>query len=78
MVFSFVLGEFQFAFWEVVTMTMRISSVTALEAQHRDLDRQIHRLERRGTLLSPPDRDRAVQLKRLKLATKDQLAALKR
>lgn len=59
-------------------MTMRISSVTALEARHRDLDRQIHRLERRGTLLSSPDRDRALQLKRLKLATKDQLTALRK
>ena len=78
MVFSFVLGEFQFAFWRLITMTMRISSVTALEAQHRDLDRQIHRLERRGTLLSSPDRDRALQLKRLKLATKDQLTALRK
>jgi len=55
---------------------MRTHSITTLEAQHRDLDRQIHRLERRGTLMSPPERDRAVQLKRLKLATKDRLAAL--
>ncbi len=55
---------------------IRIESVKALEARHRDLDKQIHRLERRGTLMSPPERERAVQLKRLKLATKDRLAAL--
>jgi uncharacterized protein YdcH (DUF465 family) len=55
-----------------------MQTVSALEAQHRELDQQIHRLERRGTLMSPPERERALQLKRLKLATKDRLAALRR
>lgn len=54
------------------------ATMAALEAQHRMLDLQIRRLERRGLRMTPPERDQASALKRLKLATKDRLAELTR
>jgi hypothetical protein len=48
-----------------------------LEVRHHDLELAIHKLERRGHLMTPEDRIRATELKKRRLATKDQLYALR-
>jgi hypothetical protein len=55
---------------------MKLLDVQALELQHRALDRAIHELDRRGAHMTPADRDRAAQLKKRRLVTKDRLWAL--
>jgi uncharacterized protein YdcH (DUF465 family) len=47
-----------------------------LELRHRSLDRQIHKLDRRGEHMTPQEREQATELKKRRLATKDQLYAL--
>jgi hypothetical protein len=48
-----------------------------LELRHRTLDEQIHKLDRRGVHMTPEDRLRASELKKRRLATKDQLFAIR-
>jgi len=48
-----------------------------LELRHHSLDTQIHELDRRGSHMSPEDRLRALELKKHRLATKDQLYAMR-
>jgi len=48
-----------------------------LELRHHHLDAQIHELDRRGSHLSEEDRMRALELKKQRLATKDQLYAMR-
>jgi uncharacterized protein YdcH (DUF465 family) len=55
---------------------MKILDVRVLELRHRTLDREIHKLERRGSHMTPLERERATELKKRRLATKDQLYAL--
>ena len=55
---------------------MKILDVRMLELRHRTLDRQIHKLDRRGEHMTPQERERAAELKKRRLATKDQLYAL--
>jgi uncharacterized protein YdcH (DUF465 family) len=55
---------------------MKIHDVHVLELQHRTLDRQIHKLDRRGDHMTPHEREQATELKKRRLATKDQLYAL--
>jgi uncharacterized protein YdcH (DUF465 family) len=55
---------------------MKILDVRMLELRHRTLDKQIHELDRRGEHMTPPERERATELKKRRLATKDQLYAL--
>ena len=47
-----------------------------LELRHAALDYDIHELDRRGEHMTPEDRTRAAELKKMRLATKDQLDAL--
>ena len=55
---------------------MKFLDVQALELRHRALDRAIHELDRRGAHMTPEDRERATELKKRRLLTKDQLWAL--
>jgi uncharacterized protein YdcH (DUF465 family) len=56
---------------------MRRSDIRELELRHRALNHQIHKLERRGLHMTPEDRVRASELKKRRLATKDQIFALR-
>jgi uncharacterized protein YdcH (DUF465 family) len=55
---------------------MKILDVHMLELRHRTLDREIHKLDRRGEHMTPLERERATELKKRRLVTKDQLYAL--
>jgi hypothetical protein len=57
---------------------MRRITLSELEARFHDLDSEIHKLDRRGDHMTPFDRQRATELKKLRLATKDRLDALRR
>lgn len=56
---------------------MKRVDVRELELRHRALEQQIHELDRRGMRMSPLERTRATELKKQRLHTKDQLAALR-
>jgi hypothetical protein len=58
-------------------MIKSVLSVNDLETQHRTLDKQIRRIERRGPLMTLPDQRRVAELKKVKLAVKDQLFTIK-
>jgi hypothetical protein len=51
--------------------------IPELENRRRALDVEIHRLDRRGSHMTPNDRLRATELKKLRLAAKDRLYALR-
>lgn len=53
-----------------------VHALETLRARERALEQQIHKLERRGVHMTPPEQQRAVQLKKLRLATKDRLTKL--
>jgi uncharacterized protein YdcH (DUF465 family) len=55
---------------------MKNLDVQTLELRHRTLDKEIHKLDRRGEHMTPLDRERSIELKKRRLATKDQLYAL--
>jgi uncharacterized protein YdcH (DUF465 family) len=55
---------------------MKIFDVRVLELRYRALDKQIHKLDRRGVHMTPSDRERATELKKQRLLAKDQLYAL--
>jgi uncharacterized protein YdcH (DUF465 family) len=57
---------------------MKRHDVRELQLRHNALDFAIHELDRRGSHMTPEDRERATQLKKERLATKDQLYALNR
>ena len=48
-----------------------------LERRHHSLESQIHELDRRGMHMSPEDRQRALELKKQRLAMKDKLFAIR-
>jgi uncharacterized protein YdcH (DUF465 family) len=56
---------------------MKHVEVFELELRRRTLDDEIHRLDRRGLHMTPEDRVRASELKKRRLATKDQLFSLR-
>jgi uncharacterized protein YdcH (DUF465 family) len=56
---------------------MKSMDVRVLEVRHRTLDREIHKLDRRGMRMTPEERARAAELKKRRLAAKDQLYALR-
>ena len=58
-------------------MIKSVLSVNDLETQHRTLDKQIRRIERRGPRMSLPDQRQVAELKKVKLALKDQLMTIK-
>ena len=49
-------------------------TVNDLETEHRLLDRQIKKLNHEGKHLTPLEQVEVMQLKKLRLATKDRLA----
>jgi hypothetical protein len=49
-----------------------------LELRSQSLELAIHELDRRGSHMTPEERVRAAELKRLRLVTKDQLYVLRR
>jgi uncharacterized protein YdcH (DUF465 family) len=55
---------------------MKFLDVQALQTRHRTLDKEIHKLDRRGLHMTPEDRERSTELKKRRLKTKDQLYAL--
>jgi uncharacterized protein YdcH (DUF465 family) len=55
---------------------MKILDIRVLELRHRTLDKEIHKLDRRGVHMTPRDRERAAELKKRRLVTKDQLYSL--
>jgi hypothetical protein len=57
---------------------MKRMDVHELELQTHSLEIAIHELDRRGNHMTPEDRMRAAELKRLRLVAKDQLDALRR
>jgi hypothetical protein len=57
---------------------MKRIDVQDLEFRNHSLEQAIHELDRRGNHMTPEDRLRAAELKRLRLVTKDQLYALRR
>ncbi|HEY1691421.1 MAG TPA: YdcH family protein [Polyangiaceae bacterium] len=57
---------------------MRRFDVRELELRHHALDFAIHELDRRGDHITPEERNRALELKKQRLATKDALYALGR
>jgi uncharacterized protein YdcH (DUF465 family) len=52
---------------------MKHPTFPELESRRLQLDNAIHELDRRGDHMTPEDRQRATALKKLRLATKDQL-----
>ena len=48
-----------------------------LQHQHHALDLELRRIERRGMRMTPSERSRAAELKKLKLAAKDRLAKIR-
>ena len=52
---------------------MKRIDVRDLELRHSALDFAIHELDRRGSHMTPVERERVVELKKVRLATKDQL-----
>ncbi len=59
----------------MLILPLRRANLRDLEARHRALDLQIRKIERRGVHMTPADRAHAAELKKMKLATKDELAA---
>jgi hypothetical protein len=57
---------------------MKHMDVRELEQTARSLEDEIHELDRRGSHMTPEDRERAAELKRLRLVAKDQLDALRK
>ncbi len=57
---------------------MKRIDVRDLERQTHTLEMAIHELDRRGNHMTPEDRARANELKRLRLAAKDRLDSLRR
>ena len=55
-----------------------VHALETLTARARALDMQIHKLERRGLHMTPLEQRRAVELKKMRLATKDRLSRLAR
>ncbi|MGA2449781.1 MAG: DUF465 domain-containing protein [Polyangiaceae bacterium] len=54
---------------------MKRIDIRELEASHRILDQAVHELERRGLHMTPEDRLRALELKKMRLAARDRLVA---
>jgi len=56
---------------------MKRIDIRDLELRHHTLETQIHELDRKGVHMSPYDRYRATELKKLRLVTKDKLYAMR-
>jgi uncharacterized protein YdcH (DUF465 family) len=53
-------------------------TVTDLETEERVIDRQIKKLNHRGSHMTPPEQAEVAELKKLRLATKDRIASIGR
>ncbi len=56
---------------------MKHMDVRELEQTAQSLENAIHELDRRGSHMTPEDRERAAELKRQRLLAKDRLDALR-
>jgi len=56
---------------------MKHVDIRELELRTQALEQLIHKLDRRGVHMTPEDRLRASELKKRRLATKDQLLSLR-
>lgn len=59
-------------------MRLVIPTGAEIEAEHRKLDKEIRRIERRGLRMTPLEQTRVAELKKTKLALKDQLSTIHR
>jgi uncharacterized protein YdcH (DUF465 family) len=59
-------------------MRLVVPNAQDIESQHRQLDKEIRRIERRGPRMTAVDQRTVAELKKTKLALKDQLSVLKR
>ncbi len=57
---------------------MKRATAPELENRRHTLDLAIHKLDRRGEHMTPEDRLRSAELKKLRLATKDLIDGLRR
>lgn len=57
---------------------MKPMNLRELEDQHRSLEHEIRRLERRGMHMTPPEIERSLQLKRRRVLAKDRILELRR
>jgi hypothetical protein len=57
---------------------MKRISAPELELRRHSLDLAIHELDRRGSHMTPEERQRAAELKKERLLTMDQLAILRK
>ena len=56
-------------------MRLVVPTGEEIESQHRMLDKEIRKIERRGPRMTPLEQRRVAELKKTKLALKDQLLA---
>jgi hypothetical protein len=57
---------------------MKRLTAPELENRSHSLDLAIHKLDRRGEHMTPQERQRSAELKKLRLATKDMIDGLRR
>jgi hypothetical protein len=57
---------------------MKHVTAVELEAESRNLEVEIKKLDRRGAHITPPEQQRALELKKLRLLAKDRLFELRR
>jgi uncharacterized protein YdcH (DUF465 family) len=57
---------------------MKRVSTPDLERRRHSLDQAIHELDRRGSHMTPEDKQRSTELKKQRLATMDQLVSMRR
>lgn len=58
-------------------MRLVIPNAHELEAEHRKLDKEIRKIERRGPRMTPVDQRKVAELKKTKLALKDRMTLLR-
>lgn len=58
-------------------MRLLVPNAQEIESLHRNLDKEIRKIERRGPRMSPVEQSRIAELKKTKLALKDQLLTLR-
>ncbi len=58
-------------------MRLVVPNATQLEAEHRKLDKEIRKIERRGSRMTPVDQTKVAELKKTKLAIKDRMSLLR-
>lgn len=59
-------------------MRLMVPSAHEIESQHRQLDKEIRKIERRGPRMTEIEQRKVAELKKTKLALKDRLLGLQR